>query len=330
MMSSVSASQQNDPLNPARRGRLGQRSVLLLVVCLLVACRSSERQFSGTRALKHVKAQCDFGPRPVGSEANRKTSEYIARVLERNGWSVEYQDAVYRNVRIRNVLGKRGEGQGPLVILATHLDTRPLADKDPSNRSIPVIGANDGASGVAVLLELSRVLDERLTGNKEIWLAFFDAKNRGGVSSWPCCVGSTHMANMFAGALTKRPEYIIVLDMVGDKDQRIYYEWNSVLWLQERIWSIADDLGYGQHFVPEHRYKLVNDHTLFLERGLPAALIIDFDYPYWRTRYDTQERISADSLQRVGDVLETLLEGEHDDTGPVGDSHHLVPERRHG
>lgn len=293
---------------------IGLAAMLLLGIA---SCRPSEESFDGKRALAHVKAQCDFGPRPVGSEANRKTSDYIGRVLERNGWQVEFQEFIHQRLPVRNVIGKKG--QGPVVLLGAHFDTRPLADRDPSNRSVPVMGANDGGSGVAVLLELSRVLSERATDQAEIWLAFFDAEDRGGLNDWPWCVGSAHMADSLSEALTKRPECIIVVDMVGDEDQQIYYEWTSSLWLAEKLWSIAADLGYGEYFVPEHRHSVIDDHTPFLEWGLTAALIIDFDYPYWHTRHDTLDKISADSLQRVGDVLETLLEGEPFSASPIDD-----------
>jgi len=277
-------------------------SVLIIVVG---ACRGGEQHFSGKRSLAHVKALCALGPRPVGSKANTEAAELIARTLQRYGWQVEFQSFAYGGLAVRNVIGTKGEG--PLIILGAHFDSRPVADKDPTDRSLAVMGANDGGSGTAVLLELARVLDERATDQAQIKLAFFDAEDRGELAGWPWCVGSAHMAESLAGT---RPAYVIVVDMVGDDDQRFYYEWSSSLWLEERLWRIAEQLGYKQHFIPEHRYSILDDHTSFLEWGINAALIIDFDYPYWHTRYDTLDKISADSLQRVGDVLETLLEGE--------------------
>ncbi|MHB0856974.1 MAG: M28 family peptidase [Anaerolineae bacterium] len=279
--------------------------ILLLGVALSAAAyRRLGRSFSGKRAFQHAAIQCAYGPRPVGSDANLQTAEYIEKILRRNGWEVELQEFAYLGQRVRNVIGKKGEG--PLVILGAHYDTRPQADNDPVDRSQPVLGANDGASGTAVLLELARVLDSSATDQAEVWLVFFDAEDRGKLNGWPWCVGSQH----FASNLSQRPEYAIVVDMIGDKDQQIYYEWTSSLWLQERLWGIADDLGYSRWFIPEHRHTILDDHTSFLQWGLSAALMIDFDYPYWHTRYDTLDKISADSLQRVGDVLETLLEGE--------------------
>ena len=289
-------------------------TLAIVFVLALVACKGGEQRFSGKRALAHVKAQCDIGPRPVGSKANAKTVEYLTRVLERYGWQVELQSFAHEGMPVHNVIGTKG--QGPLIVLGAHFDTRPVADKDPADRSLPVMGANDGGSGTAVLLELARVLGKRATDQAQLKLVFFDAEDRGELGGWPWCVGSAYMAKSLAGT---RPAYVIVMDMVGDDDQRIYYEWSSTLWLEEKLWQIADQLGYKQHFIPEHRYSILDDHTSFLQWGMNAALIIDFDYPYWHTRYDTLDKISADSLQRVGDVLETLLEGEPFGPSPSGE-----------
>lgn len=281
--------------------------LLALMACALavglVGCAVPDR-FTGTLAYSHVTALTDLGPRPTGSEANRAAADYIGRHLERNGWEVTHQDFAFREVSLRNVVGKRGSG--PLIILGTHYDTRPVADRDPSDRAVAVMGANDGASGAAVLLELARSLSPEATEGVEIWLAFFDGEDRGELNGWPWVVGSTHMA----GSLDRRPEYVIVVDMVGDADQQIYYEWTSSLWLQEKIWRIADELGHGDCFITQHKHSILDDHSPFLQWGMSAALIIDFDYPYWHTAHDTPDKVSADSLQRVGDVLERLLEVE--------------------
>ncbi len=283
--------------------------VLALCALAIVACTGS-LHFSGKRALAHVEELCALGPRPVDTEGNRAAAGYIRDTLEQWDWEVEEQDFAYREKALTNVIGKKGEG--PLIILGTHFDTRPVADRDPDNRSVPVMGANDGGSGTAVLLELARVLDESATDRAEIWLAFFDGEDRGELSGWPWCVGSNHMA----ANLPKRPEYVLVVDMIGDTDQQIYYEWTSSLWLQEKVWRIADDLGYEKHFIPQHRYSILDDHSSFLQWGMNAAVIIDFDYPYWHSAHDTVDKISADSLQRVGDVLERLLEDEPFATSP--------------
>jgi hypothetical protein len=287
-----------------RRWRSALAAGLLALVVAVAGCRAAPGSFDGQRAYEHIEKQLSFGPRMAGSEGNQAAGDYIVRELEHNGWQVEEQEFVYQGVRLRNIVAKRGEG--PLVILGTHYDTRPLADRDGADRSQPVPGANDGGSGTAVLLELSRVMGAA-TPESEIWLVFFDGEDRGDIDGWDWCVGSQYFVNNLGSLAGRRPEYALVVDMVGDADQAIYYEWSSMLWLQERLWTLADELGYGAHFIAEHRYQIYDDHTAFLQAGMNAALIIDFDYPYWHTVDDTLDKISVDSLQRVGDVLERLL-----------------------
>jgi len=281
---------------------------IALLACLLLASCAPTATFDGQKAYGHIEALCGFGPRDVGSEASQRAADYIAETVERFGWTSVRQPFVHRGVAGQNVIAKRG--QGPLIILGTHYDTRPVADRDPQDRSQPVMGANDGGSGAGVLLELARVLDRDVFDQAEVWLVFFDAEDRGDLDGWEWCVGSEQLAARLDELTVKRPAYVLVIDMVGDDDQQIYYEWSSTLWLKEKVWRIADDLGYSAYFVADHRHTILDDHTPFLDRGIPAAVVIDFDYPYWHTGHDTIDKISVESLQRVGNVAETLLEGE--------------------
>jgi len=194
-------------------------------------------------------------------------------------------------------------GQGPVVILGAHYDTRPVADRDREHPNQPLIGGNDGASGVAVLLELADVVAQEEL-EYEVWLAFFDGEDSGNLQGWPFSVGSTYMAEHLA----VEPAYVIVVDMVGDKKQELYYEGNSDEALRERLWDLAAELGY-EEFVPEVGYSLVDDHLPFVNVGIPAVDIIDFRYPYWHTVEDTCDKVSPESLERVGRVLEELLTG---------------------
>ncbi|MFL7795247.1 MAG: M28 family peptidase, partial [Anaerolineae bacterium] len=207
----------------------------------------------------------------------------------------------YRDTPVRNIVGRLG--QGPVIIIGAHYDTRRSADMEDA--SVPVMGANDGASGVAVLLELARTLDRNKLEN-EIWLTFFDAEDNGRLDDWEWCVGSRYMAQNLA--IT--PESVVVVDMIGDADQNIYYERNSDSVLQVRLWDIAAALGYSDTFIDEYGYAIYDDHRPFIDRGIPAVDIIDFDYPYWHTTQDTPDKVSAESLERVGRVLEVWLEEE--------------------
>jgi len=189
-----------------------------------------------------------------------------------------------------------------VVILGAHYDTRRSADQEDSDA--PVLGANDGASGVAVLLELARTLDPRRLRH-QVWLAFFDAEDNGGLDGWEWCVGSSYMA----ARLHVFPVAVIVVDMVGDADQQIHFEGNSDPALQMQLWQIAADLGYADSFIPTYRWTMLDDHVPFAQRSIPAVDIIDFDYPYWHTTQDTLDKVSGASLERVGRVLEVFLEG---------------------
>ena len=163
--------------------------------------------------------------------------------------------------------------------------------------SQPVPGANDGASGVAVLLELARVLPEDLPG--EVWLVFFDAEDNGRIPGWNWIMGS----QAFVRTLDSHPDAVVIVDMIGDADQNIYQEKNSDKVLTQEIWGVAEDLGYGSSFIPSVKYSMMDDHTPFLQAGIPAIDIIDFDYLYWHTVDDTIDKVSAQSLQAVGDVV---------------------------
>ncbi len=288
---------------------------------LLAGCTPAQstepKVFDGKRAFAHVTAQMNLGLRPSGSVANRATSDYIVSSLKSAGWKAETQEFVYRNVPVRNVVGKIAEGKGSLIILGAHFDTRLRADQDKSQPEQGVPGANDGASGVAVLLELARSLDPGKLNN-EVWFAFFDAEDNGEIDGcviapapcehtpWPWSVG----ADYFAEHLPVKPSAVVILDMIGDADQNIYFEHNSDRQLQEQLWGIAARLGYSKQFIPQFKWSMDDDHTPFLERGIRAVDMIDFDYPYWHTVQDTADKVSPDSLERVGRVMQTWLEGK--------------------
>lgn len=266
---------------------------------LPVATPQAPAVFDGASAMRLAQAQCDIGPRPTGSAKGKQTGDFIVATLKSYGWTVTEQLFEYRGKTIRNVIGQRG--QGPVTIIGAHYDTRPRADRDPVDPASPIVGANDGASGVAVLLELARVLPAN--PGKQVWLAFFDAEDWGGIDGWPFSVGSDHLAK----SLNEKPQAVVVLDMVGDRDLQIYYEANSDMPIQQAIFAEADRLGYRANFVPDIRYSMTDDHTPFLQRGFPAVDLIDFDYPYWHTLADTCDKISGMSMEKVGRTVAAWL-----------------------
>ncbi len=283
--------------------------------------------FDGDHAYTdYVIGQMNIGPRPAGSSGDRKTGDFILEQLTQSGWATETQEFKYQGIPIRNIIGKLGAGRGPLIVVGAHYDTRPRADQDKQNPFAPMPGANDGASGVAVLLELARTIDPAKLHN-EIWLAFLDAEDNGNLDTctlinagkipsnwtpncdktvWPFSVGASYLAQH----LSERPSAVIILDMIGDANQNIYYERNSDPGLMQQIWDIAARLGFSQEFIPKYKWAMEDDHTPFLAQGLRAVDIIDFDYPYWHTTQDTADKVSAASLGRVGRVMQIWLEGE--------------------
>lgn len=252
--------------------------------------------FNGERAYKDVLAQVSFGPRIPDSAAHTQTITYIQQELERAGWQVHIQDMLWQGFSVQNIIASRSGTVAPIIVGA-HYDSRLLADQDrgPGGK-YPVPGADDGGSGVAVLLELARTLP---AGSVPVQLVFFDAEDSGGLDGRQWIMGS----RAFVAALIEKPRAAIIVDMVGDSDLQIYIERNSNVNLTSAIWAQAGVLGYGKNFIAQPKYAMIDDHTPFLEAGIPAVDIIDFDYPYWHTAADTADKVSAKSLQAVGETL---------------------------
>ncbi len=285
------------------------RCIIPLLVLILAACGtptpSAPTTFTGDLAYTWVTRQCDLGYRITGTEAHLKAGDLIIEELRAQGWNVQEQPFTYKGVAARNILAWKGEGEA--VLIGAHYDTRRAADQeDPSQ---PVMGANDGASGVAVLLELARAL-EWDTANRRIYLAFFDAEDNGRLDGWEWIVGSTYMAAHWGEAGETPLQAMILVDMIGDADQQVYYERNSDPDLSKALWDIAAQLGYGERIIPEYRHSMIDDHVPFIRMGVPSVDMIDFDYPYWHTTQDTPDKVSAASLEAIGRTLEVWLEQE--------------------
>lgn len=260
-------------------------------------------KFNGERALADVYTQVAFGPRTPGSAGHARVREWMRTELETAGWTVEVQQSEQLGHTIYNLAARRSD-LPPEIILGAHYDTRFHADEDPdpANRSEPVPGGNDGASGVAVLLELARTLPEDTV---PVWLVFFDAEDNGRTEGWDWILGS----RAFVAENEISPRAAVIVDMIGDADLEIFMEHNSDPELRTEIWRTAADLGYGDVFIPETKYSMLDDHTPFLEAGIPAIDIIDFDYPYWHTTQDTADKVSAGSLAAVGETLWAWVTG---------------------
>ena len=258
-------------------------------------------KFDGERAYADVNAQTAVGPRTPGSAGHAEVREWIRAELEKADWRVEVQQTQAMGHPVYNIVAKRSEAP-PQIILGVHYDTRFFADKDPepANQSEPVPGANDGASGVAVLIELARTLPQDCA---PLWLVFFDAEDQGRFEGWGWILGS----RAFVDGLKYRPQAVVIVDMIGDADLNIYMEKNSDATVRAEIWAAAAQLGYQEYFIPEEKYSILDDHTPFLEAGIPAVDLIDFDYPYYHTTQDTADKVSAQSLKITGETLWTWI-----------------------
>ena len=258
--------------------------------------------FDGQRAYNDVIAQVAFGPRTPGSKAHGQTVDYIRGQLQEANWLVEEQVVKVNGQTIRNVIARRSDIP-PQIILGAHYDSRLYAEHDPDlmKQSQPVMGANDGASGVAVLLELGRVLP---SNSAPIWLVFFDAEDQAGIPGW---VDGSIGARAFVQEFTVKPQAVVIVDMVGDRDLNILQERQSSRRLTDEIWKTAADLGFSQFFLPQTKYSIDDDHVPFLEAGIPAIDIIDIEYRYWHTSYDTVDKVSARSLSIVGITLQRWI-----------------------
>jgi Zn-dependent M28 family amino/carboxypeptidase len=274
---------------------------------LLLARRlDTKPRFDGERAYQDVLAQDAFGPRTPGSAAHAQARAYFLRELEKAGWQAEALPASIEGHLAYNILATRQKT--PKILLVAHYDSRLAAnaDPDPANQNKPVPGANDGASGVAVLLELARALpaDSVAAG-----ILLVDIEDQGRLPGWDWILGS----RAFVRDMTFTPRAVILVDMIGDADLNIYQERNSDPALTASIWAKAKRLGYESVFIPEPKYQVIDDHVPFIEKGIPAVDLIDLDYPYWHTVEDTPDKVSAQSLQTVGDVLLAWLLEQGDD-----------------
>lgn len=306
---------------------MSSRKLGILILCMATAiCGGALGQspgtprFDGERAFGHLVAQCDLGPRPPGSEALAELREMIGALAGENGLAVAelcfeaVNPLTGEKVELCNVVVSAGPSGGERLWLGAHYDTRPVADHDPDpgQREEPILGANDGASGVAVLMHLMEIFGER-PPPAGVDLIFFDGEDSG-VPGEPrtFCLGSARLAATwrdFGNPLANgTPRGLIVLDMVGREGLTIHQEGYSMRGapgLTRQVFQRAAVLGLDA-FVPDRGPVVFDDHVPFLEAGIPAIDLIDFDYPQWHTLADRPDACSAESLRQVG-VLATDL-----------------------
>jgi len=258
--------------------------------------------FSGVDAFEYLVDQCNYGPRPPGSDNLSLCRAMIVDTFESFGWNVTLQNFIYKEVECANIIVRWNSQNNSPIIFGAHYDTRPPGTSDPGSG----LGANDGASGVAVLLELAHILPSEKRAFVEIVL--FDAEDSGGISGWDWIQGSTYYVSQLSTERRNSINAMILLDMVGDIDIELPRERSSTTSLQNSIWSIAEHLGYNDTFIDAYRGPILDDHRPFLDAGIPALDLIQVPFPsYWHTLGDTPDKCSAESLDIVGDVLEVFL-----------------------
>ena len=282
--------------------------VAAATVSLTLGCAAAQTQtqappsFDSSRAFTHLEKIVAIGPRPAGSPGADATRQYIKQQLAALGLTATEQAFDARTpagtIRMVNVSAMiPGSGSGRLII-AGHYDTKLFED-------VRFVGANDAGSSTAFLIELARVLKER-RNPLTIELLFLDGEEAIGEWDTGNTWGSRHyVAEARKSGALSQIKALVLVDMIGDKDLAFKRESRSTPWLVDAIWSAARQLN-RREFLDEE-LAVDDDHIPFLEAGVPAVDIIDLDYPHWHTAQDTLDKVSASSLQVVGDVLLAAL-----------------------
>lgn len=279
--------------------------------------------FNSDSAYSYIWRQVDFGPRVPNTKPHREAGDWLSSQLKSYGLTVSEQKANLKAfdgtiLNARNIFGQYKPEMKDRVLLLAHWDCRPWADKDPDpdKRSLPVDGANDGASGVGILLEIARQLSLNPI-NKGVDFLFVDAEDwgdEGNDESW--ALGAKYFAE-HPPVKGYSPRYAVLLDMVGGENAtfcREYFSERSAPKLAEEIWQTAETLGYGKVFVNKMGSAILDDHVQFIRAGIPAIDIIEY-HPEdesgfnsrWHTASDNMDGISKETLNAVGSTLLTWL-----------------------
>jgi len=298
-------------------------SLLLLPFLLALGCGNAaggggenHLLFEGGRALAGIETQVGFGPRVPGSPGAQACAEYLsARLgsLADSVWNDRWRhlNAAGDTLDLVNICVSFRPKTSRRVLLCAHWDTRPVAehDPDPDRRGLPIPGANDGASGVAVLLELARIFSlERPRAGVDIVL--FDCEDFGDFyADRDVLVGSRRFAERNR---KYRPEMGILLDMVGDRNARFTYEGRS--WAARPddcrlVWETARRLGYGEYFMRQIGPGVIDDHLPLLDSGIRCIDIVQMGLPYWHTHQDTPDKCSSTTLEAVGRTIAAVVYG---------------------
>jgi glutaminyl-peptide cyclotransferase len=259
---------------------------------------------NSTRAMQYTKEVAAFGARPIGSANHKKLEEYILSHLK--GDEVESDSFIADTVEgafpVRNIIAKFPGAKDGVIVIAGHYDTNyPL-------RNTGYVGANDGGSSTAILLEIANQLRGRKRAGYSVWLLWTDGEEA--VKQWTATdsvYGTRHLAERWQkDGTAKKIKAFLLADMIGDADLNIDRDANSTPWLEDLVYQAATKLGYQSHFF-ERTIGVQDDHLPFVKLGVPCADLIDLEYGYGNvfhhTPQDTMDKLSPKSLQIVGDVI---------------------------
>lgn len=285
--------------------------------------QSVEVAFDADSAYSYVAKQVAFGPRVPNTEAHRQCGEWLVGELRKRGMNVMEQRAELKafdgtKLNALNIFGQYNPDKEERVLLLAHWDCRPWADQDPNpaNRKTPIVGANDGASGVGVILEIARQLSLQKP-DKGIDVLFVDAEDwgtEGDEQSW--AMGARYFMEHLP-VENYMPREAILLDMVGGKDAvfcREYFSEQAAPRLAQSLWGIAESLGHGSMFLNRFGGAVTDDHVQLISHGIPTVDIIEyhpedevgFD-PDWHTTNDNMDGIDPNTLQAVGETVLTYI-----------------------
>jgi len=288
----------------------------LFLTLIFLGCQSNVPRFDEDHAFSYLVAQCDFGPRNPGSDGYYACLDYLITELDQSANEIILQDFSYQEQRynkhynLENIIARFNPDAEFQTVISAHWDTRPWADQEDlrQDRDQPIIGANDGASGVAILLELAKIMGEN-PPPIGVNLVFFDGEDLGVPGeNETYCQGSRFFAKNLP---IPRPDEAINLDMVGDKQLVLPIERYSLEYhpkLVRHLWDRAKDMGLDA-FIGRVDYAIYDDHIPLNEiAGIPSIDIIDFKYPnsyanFWHTLNDIPENCSEESLGQVGALM---------------------------
>ena len=274
--------------------------------------------FYGPVVWEYLEILCGFGPRYFNSDGIQRTRELIIKTGQRYAAETRIQrfnhipESGGKPIDLLNIELRFGPKEGRPLLLGTHYDTRPRSDEDPDpeNRLKPILGANDGGSGTALLLGLARALSEKPPSHPVV-LVFFDGEDFGEKGSTEYLLGSKYYASIVKlQPELERPAAVLVLDMVGDKNLEIYpesYSVKSAPQLVKKVFLLAREKHGLTQFKDSVKYSIIDDHIPFTLLGIPAMVLIDFDYPHWHKQSDTLENCSSESLMAVFYVMMDLI-----------------------